>query len=190
MRIEVGTVLTKKKKKKEKREEVLLQISIIIIYPLTARVFGAPQMISQPVSSIFPLFSTALWDSVNSRPVHSLMLSSHLFLPLPRLIPLPLFHCALQDGWFIIDDDLGRLVVSSCMIIGGWTAGFLMCRPSCILDRQSFGLRMIWMLLALSASCVFPLQLHASLPQAYNWLFSLMGTSCLTLRPPVAMTDG
>ena len=28
----------------------------------------------------FPLFSTALWDLPNSRPVHSLMLSSHLFL--------------------------------------------------------------------------------------------------------------
>ena len=27
---------------------------IIIIYPLTARLVGAPQMISQPVSSIFP----------------------------------------------------------------------------------------------------------------------------------------
>ena len=33
-------------------------IIIVIIYPLTARVVGAPQMISQPVSSIF-LFSTA-----------------------------------------------------------------------------------------------------------------------------------
>ena len=29
------------------------------------------------------LFSTALWDLANSRPVHSLMLSSHLFLCLP-----------------------------------------------------------------------------------------------------------
>ena len=28
----------------------------------------------------FSLFSTALWDLVTSRPVHSLMLSSHLFL--------------------------------------------------------------------------------------------------------------
>ena len=37
-------------------------------------------MISQPVSSHFPLFSTVLWDLANSRPVHSLMLSSHLFL--------------------------------------------------------------------------------------------------------------
>ena len=43
-----------------------------------------------------PLFSTALWALANSRPVHSLMLSSHLFLCLPCL--LPPFHCALQDG--------------------------------------------------------------------------------------------
>ena len=35
----------------------------------------------------FPLFSTALWDLANSRPVHSLMMSSHLFLCLPRLLP-------------------------------------------------------------------------------------------------------
>ena len=34
----------------------------------------------------FPLFSTALLDLVNSRPVHSLVLSSHLFLCLPRLL--------------------------------------------------------------------------------------------------------
>ena len=33
------------------------------------------------------LFSTALWDVPNSRPVHSLMLSSHLFLCLPCLLP-------------------------------------------------------------------------------------------------------
>ena len=46
------------------------------------QVIGAPQMISQPVSSIF-LFSTALWDMENSRPVHFLMLSSHLFFCLP-----------------------------------------------------------------------------------------------------------
>ena len=35
----------------------------------------------------FPLFSTALWDLVNSRPVPSLMLSSHFFLCLPCLLP-------------------------------------------------------------------------------------------------------
>ena len=37
-------------------------------------------------SSIFSLFSTALLDLPNSRPVHSLMLSSHLFLCLPCLL--------------------------------------------------------------------------------------------------------
>ena len=46
----------------------------------------------------FPMFSTALWDLVNSRPVHSLMLSSHLFLLLSALSSSP-FHCALQDGF-------------------------------------------------------------------------------------------
>ena len=52
------------------------------------RVVGAPQMISQPVSSIsFFLFSTALWDLANSRPVHSLIWSSHFFLCLPCLLP-------------------------------------------------------------------------------------------------------
>ena len=34
----------------------------------------------------FPPFSTALWNLANSRPVHSLMLSSHLFLYLPCLL--------------------------------------------------------------------------------------------------------
>ena len=58
----------------------LIIIIIIIINPLSARVVGAPQMVLQPVLSIFPLFSTALWDFPKSRPVRSLMLSSHLFL--------------------------------------------------------------------------------------------------------------
>ena len=44
-------------------------------------------MTSQPVSYIFALFSTALWDMANSRPVHSLMLSSHLFFYMPSLLP-------------------------------------------------------------------------------------------------------
>ena len=35
----------------------------------------------------FSLFSTALWDLPNSRPVHSLMLSSHLFHCPPCLLP-------------------------------------------------------------------------------------------------------
>ena len=55
---------------------------------------GAPQMISQAVSSIFP-FSTALWDLANSRPVHYLMLSSHLFLCLPCLFPPSTVPCKM-----------------------------------------------------------------------------------------------
>ena len=35
----------------------------------------------------FSLLSTALWDLANSKPVHSVMLSSHLFLCLPCLLP-------------------------------------------------------------------------------------------------------
>ena len=147
-------------------------IIIIIIYPLTARVVRAPQIISQPLSSIFPcsplpsgtrrtpgrsildvvfpplplsalssfpfhcalqnhyrhhhhhhhhqslnrqgrwgttddfattflhfpLFSTALWDLANSRPVHSLMLSSHLFFCLPRLLPLFTVSCKMVSA--------------------------------------------------------------------------------------------
>ena len=61
---------------------------IIIINPLTARVVGAPHMIFlQPVFYFFSLFFTALWDLPNSRPVHTLMLSSHLFLCPPCLLP-------------------------------------------------------------------------------------------------------
>ena len=43
----------------------------------------------------FPLFSTALWDLPNSRPVHSLMLSSHLFLCLLCLLPLFTVPCKM-----------------------------------------------------------------------------------------------
>ena len=35
----------------------------------------------------FSLFSTALWDFPSSRPVHSLMLSSHLFFCPPCFLP-------------------------------------------------------------------------------------------------------
>ena len=51
----------------------------------------------------FSLFSTALWDLANSRPVHSLMLSSHLFLCLPCLLPPFTVPCrtvlARPDEW-------------------------------------------------------------------------------------------
>ena len=65
-----------------------------------------------------------------------------------------------------------------------------MCTPYCTLDRRRFWLRMIGMLLSLSASCFFRLQLHASLPRTYNELFSLMRANCLCLRHPADIADG
>ena len=76
----------------------------------------------------FSLFSTALWDLANSRPIHSLMLSSHLFLCLPCLLPpftVPCkmglsrpderetcqYHCSLR---------LFTMVRSSCGPIACW----------------------------------------------------------------------
>ena len=74
-------------------------IIIIIINPLTARVVGAPQMILLPVFSIFPCPISL----PNSRPVNSLMLSSHLFLCLPCLLPPFTVPCkmvlARPDEW-------------------------------------------------------------------------------------------
>ena len=61
-------------------------IDFIFTYFLTAVVVGAPQITSQPVSSIFSLFSKAFWNFANSSPVHSLMLSSLLFFYLPCLL--------------------------------------------------------------------------------------------------------
>ena len=59
---------------------------MIIIYPITEGRLGTTDDFTTSFLH-FSLFSTALWDLVNSRPVHSLMLSSHLFLCLPCLLP-------------------------------------------------------------------------------------------------------
>ena len=66
------------------------------IYPLTVRVTGAPQMTSQPVSSIFlyfPLPSRTWWTS--GCPFHDVVFPPLL---LSALSSSP-FHCALQDGF-------------------------------------------------------------------------------------------
>ena len=76
---------------------------IIISNSLTVRVVGAPQMIFTTSFLSFSLFSTALWDLPNSRPVHSLMLSSHLVLCLPCFLPPFTVPCkmvlARPDKW-------------------------------------------------------------------------------------------
>ena len=60
-------------------------IIIIIINPLTARVVGAPQMISQPVFSISPVLHFPL-GLAELQACPFLVLSSHLFLCLPCLL--------------------------------------------------------------------------------------------------------
>ena len=87
-------------------------------------------------------------------------------------------------------ESLGRSIVSSCVLVGGCRDWLLMHTPFRTLDRRRFGMRMIGMLLALSAFCVFHLRLYTSLPRTHNWLFSLISASCLVFRPPAAMTDG
>ena len=55
---------SKKKKRRENQLQKFCHI-IIIIFSLTAKVVGAPQMISQPVSSIFPcsLLPSGTWKT-------------------------------------------------------------------------------------------------------------------------------
>ena len=64
-------------------------------------------------SFFFP-FSTALWDLVNSRPVHSLMLSSLLFLCQPCLLPWGVRWWIQQFRpwycWFIVKIKLSEQV--------------------------------------------------------------------------------
>ena len=68
------------------------------------------------------------------------------------------------DGLFLKDQDFGRLMVSSYLLIGGCGVWFLMRTPYCTLDLWRFGLRKIGMLL-----CSF-------------WLLYLsFATSCLSV---------
>ena len=67
-----------------------------LIYPLTARVVGAPQMISQPISSNFPvLYCPLVLGKLQACPFPHVVFPP---LTLPALPSSP-FHCALQDGF-------------------------------------------------------------------------------------------
>ena len=76
----------------------------------------------------FCLFSTSLLDLVNSRPVHSEMLSSHLFLCLPCLFPLFTVPCKMvlarpdeRETWpYHCSLHLFTIVRSSCGQIACW----------------------------------------------------------------------
>ena len=73
-----------------------MNIIIIIINPLTARVVGAPQMILQPVFSKFPVLHCPLGlAELQACPFPDVVFPP---LPLSALSSSP-FHCALQDGF-------------------------------------------------------------------------------------------
>ena len=111
---------------------IIIIIIIIIIYPLTARVVGAPQVYSQTVSSIFPYFPlpSGTWR------IQACSFPDVVFPPLPlsALSSSP-FHYALQDGFgqtwwtgdmtiplqFVFLYDLRVLVRSSCGPIACWS---------------------------------------------------------------------
>ena len=74
----------------------LVVIIIIIINLLTARIVGAPQMILQPVFSIFPVLHYPLGlAELQACPFPDVVFP---LLPLSALSSSP-FHCALQDGF-------------------------------------------------------------------------------------------
>ena len=76
----------------------------------------------------FSLFSTALWELPNSRPVHSLMLSSHLFLSPPCLLPPFTVPCKMvlarpdeRETWpYHCSVRLFTIVRRSCGQIACW----------------------------------------------------------------------
>ena len=72
---------------------------IIIIYRLTTRVTWTPQMISQPISSFFFIFSV-LRCPLGLGELQACPFPNVVFLPLPLsdLSFFP-FHCALKDGF-------------------------------------------------------------------------------------------
>ena len=73
----------------------------------------------------FPLFSTALWDFANSRPVHSPMSSSNLFLCLPVFFPLSL--CLAR--WFWPDLMNGKYDHTTAVCVSlRWSGGFRVVR--------------------------------------------------------------
>ena len=89
-------VLCSHEKNQSDIQHNLHHIIIIIINPLTARVVRAPQMILQPVFSIFPVLHCPLGlAKLQACPFLDVVFPP---LPLSALSSSP-FHCALQDGF-------------------------------------------------------------------------------------------
>ena len=117
----------------------IIIIIIIIMYPLTARIVGTPQMVSQPVSSIFsctPLPSWFWWTPGLSIPWCCLLTSSVTIC----LVFFPLWLCLAK--WFWPDLMNGRHDHTTAV---------------CVTLRSSGGLRAVQLPAASSANCFFRL---------------------------------
>ena len=80
----------------------------------------------QPASSLrLFLFPTALWEMANSSPVHSLMLSSHLFFYLPLLLA-PLMVCTIVR-WFCEARWLWDVAVRTTSVWASWPLSSGLC---------------------------------------------------------------
>ena len=99
-------------------------IIIIIIYPPSLNHEGRWDTTDDFATSFLniSLFSTALWDLANSRPVHSLMLTSHFFLVPVCLVFFPLSLCLAR--WFWPDLMNGRHDHTTAVCISlQWSGG-------------------------------------------------------------------
>ena len=95
-------------------------------FPLTAGLMGHHRWLHNQFTPFSWVNSTALWDLVNSRPVHFLMLSSHLFLCLPCLLPLSL--CIAR--WFWPDLMNGRHAHTTSVCVSLlWSGGLVIQLP-------------------------------------------------------------
>ena len=122
----------------------------------------------------FPLFSTALWDMPNSRPVQSLMLSSHLFLRLPCLFPPFTVPCEMvlarpdeRETWqYHCSLRLFTMVRSSCGPIACW----ILARTSSLITWSLYEMRSMLQQHLISMACILLLspavRVHDS--QAYR----------------------
>ena len=150
--------------------------SLSVIYPLTARVVGAPQIISQLVSSIFPCspLPSGNWRTPGlSIPWCSLPTSSSVCL-----VFLPPFHCALQDGfgqtWWTEDmsiplqfaslnDGQEVFVWSDCLLDLG--TDFLVGNMVFVRDWLA---RLKWHLLWIDLNSLMPTLFHTTLVRPHS----------------------
>ena len=128
---------------------------IIIIYPLTARVIGASQVILQLVSSTFPVLHCPLWLAE----LQACTFPAVLFPTLPRLLPPFTVPCKMAlarlDEWetwpYHCSLRLFTMVKrSSCGLIACWT----LAQTSLLVTWSKYEMRSILRWQLISMACI------------------------------------